>query len=200
MSELQTGSVPSDNQERACPDQAVRKFLIEHELSALQARIICTPLSGGVSCDVWRIEVDGRVFCVKRALPRLRVDSVWKAPVSRNATEWAWIEFAGRHFPEAVPKLLALDAERGMFAMEFLDPAHFPVWKQLLLDGIVDSVVASSVANILVHLHQASAAHEDVAAQFDTGRAFHAVGIGPKILEAERRNSDGYSPSNQLPD
>ncbi len=197
MSELQTGSVALDNKERACPDPAVREFLIE-QLSAPQARIICTPLSGGVSCDVWRIEVDGRVFCVKRALPRLRVDSVWKAPVSRNATEWAWIEFAGRHFPNAVPKLLALDAERGMFAMEFLDPAHFPVWKQLLLDGVVDSAVAASVANILAHLHQASAGHEDVAAQFDTGRAFHALRIDPYILEAARQNPEISSPLNKL--
>ena len=198
MSEVHTSSAASDNKEPACPDPAVREFLIEHGLSAPQARIICMPLSGGVSCDVWRIEADGRVFCVKRALPRLRVDSVWEAPVSRNATEWAWIEFAGRHFPNAVPKLLALDAERGMFAMEFLDPARFLVWKQLLLDGGVDSAVASSVADTLVHLHQASAGYEDVAARFETGRAFHALRIDPYILEAARRNPDVSSPLNKL--
>jgi 5-methylthioribose kinase len=155
-------------------------------------------MSGGVSCDVWRIDTNGRAFCVKRALPRLRVDSIWEAPVSRNATEWAWIEFASNHFPKAVPKLLALDAERGMFAMEFLDPARFPVWKQLLLDGVIDCDVSAAVANILAHLHQVSAGNEAGAKNFDTGRAFLALRIDPYILEAARRNPDVSSALNKL--
>lgn len=118
--------------------------------------------------------------------------------MSRNATEWAWIEFAGRHFPNAVPKLLALDAKRGMFAMEFLEPARFPVWKQLLLHGDIDCEVAASVANILVHLHQASAGNKGVATNFDTGRAFLALRIDPYILETARRNPDVSSALNEL--
>ena len=49
-----------------------------------------TPLTGGVSSDIWRVEVaDGRSLCVKRALAKLKVAADWEARVSHNAYEWA---------------------------------------------------------------------------------------------------------------
>ena len=49
-----------------------------------------TPLTGGVSSDISLVEAGGRRFCVKRALPRLKVAALWEAPVGRNAAEAAW--------------------------------------------------------------------------------------------------------------
>ena len=39
----------------------------------------------------------------------------------------AWMRFAARHTPDAVPPLLAHDPDGGLFAMAFL--AAPPVWK-----------------------------------------------------------------------
>ena len=51
------------------------------------------PLPGGVSSDIWIVRAGAsRTFCVKRALPRLRVAADWQAPVARNATEVAWLK------------------------------------------------------------------------------------------------------------
>ena len=52
------------------------------------------PLTGGVSSDIWRVDVRDGAVCVKRALPRLRVAANWEAPVERNAFEVAWMEVA----------------------------------------------------------------------------------------------------------
>ena len=41
-------------------------------------------LSGGVSSEIWRVELRAGEFCVKRALPRLRVEREWIAPLERN--------------------------------------------------------------------------------------------------------------------
>ncbi len=41
-------------------------------------------LPGGVSSDIWRVELGGKRICVTRALPRLRVAQVWEAPIERN--------------------------------------------------------------------------------------------------------------------
>ncbi|HEY2447048.1 MAG TPA: phosphotransferase [Rhizomicrobium sp.] len=108
----------------------------------------------------------------------------------RNATEWAWLEFAGQECPHAAPRVLALDRRRGMFAMEYLEPARYPVWKQLLLDGVVDPGVAASVAIVLARLHASTAAKEEIAARFATGRDFQALRLDPYLLEAARRNPD----------
>lgn len=42
-------------------------------------------LTGGVSSDIWRVELARGPVCVKRALPRLRVAAEWRAPIERNA-------------------------------------------------------------------------------------------------------------------
>lgn len=176
----------------------LRSFLIRSGLVQPDAVFTATALSGGVSCDVWRIETAARIFCVKRALPRLRVESRWEAPVSRNAQEWAWIEFAGRIAPHAVPGLLALDRDQGMFAMQYLDPAIFPVWKSLLLEGIVRTDSAQAVAAILARLQAASAGDGQTASRFRTGDTFYALRIEPYLLEAGRRNPSVAAELNAL--
>ncbi len=50
-----------------------------------------TPLTGGVSSDISLVEAGGRRFCIKRALPRLKVAALWEAPVERNAAEAAYM-------------------------------------------------------------------------------------------------------------
>ena len=83
-----------------------------------------------------------------RALPRLRVAQLWEAPVIRNHYEAAWFRVAGRICPQAVPGLLGEDAADGMFAMEYLDPGAYPVWKHLLRDGHADPASAASVVPV----------------------------------------------------
>lgn len=150
-----------------------------------------TPLTGGVSSDIWRVEVsDGRTLCVKRALAKLKVAADWQAPVSRNAYEWAWIQFAGGVLPQAVPEPLAHDASIGMFAMGYLDPLSHPVWKQQLLAGIVDGRLAGEVGRTVGQLHQASAHRCDLAQRFDTGTNFHALRLEPYLVATAQRHPD----------
>src|SRR3546814_1100342 len=45
------------------------------------------PLTGGVSCDVWKVETLSGPIVVKRPLPQLRVSAEWLAPVERGTSE-----------------------------------------------------------------------------------------------------------------
>jgi aminoglycoside phosphotransferase (APT) family kinase protein len=173
-----SGSAP------AAPDPAIAGFLAAHGFVAPgQGGARLTPLAGGVSSDIWRVDLpDGRRICIKRALARLKVAAEWFAPVSRNACEWAWIEFAARHVPEAVPTPLAHDAGAGLFAMAFLEPEDHPVWKRQLLDGRVEPQTAAAVGRVLATLHQASSGDGAVARDFDTGANFHALRLEPYLL------------------
>ena len=49
-------------------------------------------LTGGVSSDIWRIDLPDGPICVKRALAKLRVAADWHAPVERNRYEAAWMQ------------------------------------------------------------------------------------------------------------
>jgi 5-methylthioribose kinase len=160
----------------------LRNFLVENGLLPAGGAMRATALGGGVSCDIWRVDLDRGAVCVKRALAKLRVAADWRAPVARNATEWAWFETVGRILPGAVPKLIAHDSARGLFAMEYLPPETHPLWKAQLLAGHVDVEFAGTVGDTLGQIHAATAGEAAIAACFRKDEAFHALRIEPYLL------------------
>ena len=171
-------------------NEELNEFLYRHGLAARGAPIAWTPLPGGVASDIWRVDAPPRTLCVKRALGKLKVAADWQVPTTRNAYEWAWIRYASLHAPGSVPAPLAYDAAFGMFAMEFLDPAAYPNWKQLLLQGTADSGTAAAVAKLLAQLHEASADDTGIAAAFETSEIFFAIRLEPYLLATAQRHPD----------
>jgi len=165
-------------------------FLREQRLASPRETPAWQLLTGGVSCEVWKVDLPGRALCVKRALPRLRVASEWLAPVSRNAFEWRWLEFAREHVPAAVPQPLAHDERRALFAMSYLPADSHPVWKERLMAGEVDPGFAGQVGSILAQLHNASAGRGDVAATFDSLANFQALRLEPYLLATALAHPD----------
>jgi hypothetical protein len=88
-----------------------------------------TALTGGVSSDIWRVELPGGPVCVKRALAELRVAAHWQAPIERNLYEARWMRRAGAVVPEAVPELLGQDQAGGVLVMAYLAPEDHGLWK-----------------------------------------------------------------------
>lgn len=171
-------------------DAAIDEFLVRSGLNPGGQPARGTPLPGGVSSDIWRVDLpSGRRVCVKRALSRLKVAAHWEAPVSRNACEWAWMNFAAGVLPHAVPRPLAHDERAGLFAMDYLAPEDHALWKQRLLDGRVDVETAGAVGGALGVLHQASSDRAGTLCQaFDTGDNFHALRLEPYLVETGRRH------------
>jgi aminoglycoside phosphotransferase (APT) family kinase protein len=170
------------------PDPRLRAFVEQAGLARSGDAATWTPLTGGVSSDIWRVDLPGRSICLKCALPRLRVAKVWHAPVERNAYEWAWINFAAKHCPDNVPTPLASDAAQGIFAMSYLEPADYPNWKRLLQDGIADAAVAAAVGSIVARLHAASAGDSTLANAFRSDAIFHAIRLEPYLLATAVRH------------
>jgi hypothetical protein len=77
--------------------------------------------------------------------------------------------------PEAVPSLLAEDAAAGMFAMDYLSPQSFEVWKAQLQHGHVLPATAAEVGRRLVRIHSKFARSPAAAAEFATDAIFHAI-------------------------
>ena len=149
-----------------------------------------TPLPGGVSSDIWRVDLPTGPVCVKRALPRLKVEAVWEAPVERNRYEWEWMREAGRISPSSVPPLVAHDIEAGCFAMGFLAPEDHPLWKAQLRDGIAREATARAVGERLVAIHNATAGRADVQTRFATDDIFYAIRLEPYLVATAARHPD----------
>ncbi len=150
----------------------------------------CEPLCGGVSSDIWRTTVGDRQYCLKRALPKLKVAQLWEAPVSRNQFEWQWFQTAGAICPDCVPTLVAHDPQAGLFIMEYLDSESCPVWKEQLRDGLADAQTAEHVAERLASIHAATSNDDHVARRFATDDAFYAIRLEPYLVATGRIHSD----------
>jgi hypothetical protein len=148
------------------------------------------PLTGGVSSDIWRVDLPGGPICVKRALARLKVAQVWEAPVERNASEWHWLQAVAAIAPGAVPQPIAEDRAGGMFAMAYLEPSAHPVWKTQLRDGIAEPTTARAVGTTLATIHAATAGRADIARTFATDAIFEAIRLEPYLRATARRHSD----------
>ena len=166
----------------------LNEFLYRHHLASRLQEPKWTPLAGGVASDIWRVDVDGKSICVKRALPKLKVTDEWSAPVTRNQYEWEWIRFVAQHFPQAVPKPIAHDPEFQMMAMEFLASDEYPVWKARLLAGTVDVKFAGDVGRMLGRIHSESSAREDVRRLFQTDELFFSLRLEPYLLTTAERH------------
>ena len=171
-------------------DSALSGFLVAQGLMEPGEPAVWTPLTGGGSCGLWRVDLLGRSICVKRALERLEVSADWHAPLSRNALEYAWVRFAARQLPDNVPPPLAHDPHVGLFAMEFLPPKRYPVWKAQLMAGQVDPATAAAVGRVLGVLHSASARDAGLAREFATDANFDALRIEPYLLATARVHPD----------
>ena len=149
-----------------------------------------TPLTGGVSSEIWRVDLRTGPICLKRALPKLRVDRNWYAPVERWQYEHRWFEIVGAIVPGAVPRMLGRDPARRLFAMDYLDPSAHPLWKSELRDGRADPAFAAAVGRALAAIHTATANRLDIATQFPTDEIFHAIRLDPYLGETARRHID----------
>jgi aminoglycoside phosphotransferase (APT) family kinase protein len=177
--------------------EPVLAFLQDAGLAEAGETPAATALTGGVSSDIWKVDLRTGPVCVKRALPRLRVAQLWEAPVERNRYEWRWMQAAARIVPGCAPRVLAHD-EAGLFAMEYLDGARFPLWKNELRAGRADAAFARQVGERLARIHAATAGDARTAAEFATDAGFHAIRLEPYLLATARRHPELAAPLQAL--
>jgi aminoglycoside phosphotransferase (APT) family kinase protein len=144
------------------------------------------PMAGGVSSDIWRIDLPSGPICIKRALAKLRVATDWQAPVERNIYEARWMRAASRAVPHAAPELLGQDEATGTLAMTYLPTGSYTLWKAQLRDGQVDVAFAVSVASTLARIHAATAADPSVAGDFPTDSIFYDIRLEPYLKHTGR--------------
>ena len=186
---------PAGRSSVSLPD-AVLAFLRRSGLAAQDENPAAEALAGGVSSDIWRVELARGKSCVKRALPRLRVAQIWEAPIERNRYERRWIETANRIVPGVAPRVLASDDEAGCFAME--DLGALPLWKTELAAGRADPGFARAVGERLARIHGATAGDAQIAAEFATDASFYALRLEPYLAATARAHRDLAAPLEAL--
>jgi len=166
----------------------LNEFLYRHSLGEPQQQITWSKLAGGVSSDIWRVDLRDKTICVKRALAQLKVEAEWRAPITRNESEWNWIRFVNREFPGLVPQPIVHDRELQMLAMQYLPSADYPVWKSLLLQGLVDREFVTLTGRALGRIHAGSAVSTEIRELFRTDETFYSLRLEPYLLATAERH------------
>jgi 5-methylthioribose kinase len=175
---------PTDSEEEELAESLRRMGLGENGFTF-------TRLSGGVSCDVWKVErLSAPPLVVKHALAKLRVAADWRAPPARAKAEVDWFRLVETILPGQVPHVVADDLAHDSFAMEYLEPASHPLWKAELAAGRIDVAFAGRFGGDLAKIHAATAGRGDIMRTFDNGPQFHALRIEPYLLFTAGRHAD----------
>ncbi len=150
-------------------------------------RATLTPLPGGVSSEIYRVDDAGDTFVVKRALAKLKVRDDWSADISRNTYERRYLEYVGRLLPASVPTLRYAAPAASYFVMEYLG-SEYSNWKELLLRGTFEPAHAGCAARTLGAIHRYSFGDPEAATLFDSHTNFYQLRLEPYFLTTGRRH------------
>lgn len=156
------------------------------------------PLTGGVASDIARVELGTRPVCMKFALARLKVAEDWRAPVTRNAAEYAWLQAAAEILPESAVRLYGHSARLQGFAMEFLAGDDIYLWKNALLAEAPDRGEAAQVGEMLGRVHAASTRPGFDHTAFHNRDDFQALRIEPYLEFTASRHPGLAEPLRRL--
>jgi 5-methylthioribose kinase len=166
---------------------AMQRIFLSLGLAGPDEEVHAVALAGGVSSGIYRVDLRSGRYCVKQALPKLKVAKDWTVPVERVFSEIAWLRTAARIVPGRVPPVLGEDAATQSFVMPFLGD-EYRNWKTELLAGRVDVSLARFVGDVLGRIHAATADDADLAARFANDDHFHAIRLEPYLVETAREH------------
>lgn len=181
-------------------DPNILTALVDAGLVKNPEQINAEQLSGGVSSDIWRLNSANGPICLKRALKKLKVQDNWFAPISRNASEVAWLKTVGKILPKNTPEVLYHDEDEGFFVMPFYDPSTYKNWKHELLNGHIDVQVATDVGRCLGAIHLGTFEDVVIAREFANDQTFFDIRLEPYLLTTAERHPNLADRFHELAD
>ena len=139
-------------------------------------------LTGGVASDIAKVSVDGKDYCVKFALAKLRVKADWFAPVERNLAEYRWLKTMAEIAPDSSIKLYGHSPKANGFVMSFLDGDDCFLLKTALFEGQGHQNQAEAIGRLLGHIHHHSTLPDFDKNGFDNRDDFYALRIEPYLV------------------
>lgn len=164
---------------------AMRRIFLSLGLAQPDEQVQATALTGGVSSGIYRVDLCSGSYCVKQALPRLKVAKEWLVPVERVFGEIRYLHTVERIAPGHVPRVLGEDHATKSFVMGFLGP-EYRNWKSDLLAGRIEPAVARDVGGLLGRIHAATGDDARLARDFANDDNFFALRLDPYLVEASR--------------
>ena len=165
-------------------------YLRSRGLLGQDERTVSEVLGGGVSNILVKVGTPSECYVLKQSLSQLRVGEDWFADRERIVREWQCIEALADVLPDGtIPKVVGKDRENFLFVMSCA-PAEGINWKEQLLAGQADPVVAEKVGQLLGRIHAGTSGSAELREQFQDDRPFVQLRIDPYHRTAARVHPD----------
>ena len=162
------------------------RLMVELGLIEPQDAITATALTGGVASDIAHVQAADHDYCVKFALPKLRVKADWYAPVERNLAEYLWLETYASIDPEGAIPLFGHSPLLNGFVMGYLSGANTYLFKSALFEGKGSKQDAHNIGRNLGRIHQISTKRQFDPSPFDNRDDFYALRIEPYLIHTAK--------------
>ncbi|MBM1689512.1 phosphotransferase family protein [Sulfitobacter geojensis] len=179
-------------------EQKCKDLIVDLNLGRSDEIASIVPLTGGVASDIASVVVGKTQYCVKFALPKLKVAADWRAPVHRNAAEYAWLQVAADIVPQSAVQLFGRSEQAHGFAMEYVTGNQVYLWKARLLAGAAPKGEAAVVGDMIGRIHAASSARGFDRTPFQNRDDFRALRIEPYLTFTARSHPDVAGQLNAL--
>ena len=162
------------------------KLMVELGLIEAKDTIKATALTGGVASDIAHVQAANHDYCVKFALPKLRVEADWYAPVERNLAEYRWLETYASIDPEGAIPLFGHSPSLNGFVMGYLSGPNTYLFKSALFEGKGSKQDAYNIGRNLGRIHQISAKNQFDTLPFNNRDDFYALRIEPYLIHTAK--------------
>jgi 5-methylthioribose kinase len=154
------------------------------------ARASARTLGGGVSNVVLAVDDDTHRLVLKQARAKLQVADDWYAPRERVLREAEGLQVLATIDPDAAPRVVDLDPAELTLTIERA-PDDWTDWKERLLAGEVDSVVAAGLGRSLRRMQSRTEAGAGLSADLiNDVETFEVLRLQPYHLTVAERNPD----------
>ncbi|MGD1823484.1 MAG: phosphotransferase [Pleomorphochaeta sp.] len=136
--------------------------------------------AGGVSGTVAFLSLKDKDLIIKQALSKLKVKEDWLCDPSRMYVEQLSNKIYHDIAPDSVPEVLFYDEENYIYG-RIAAPDHCRMWKEDLMDNILDFLVAKQSIEALVKVHNTCNNDKYVAKEFADKKVFYDLRISPYI-------------------
>ncbi len=134
----------------------VKKYLIQTKVADKKDRLEVQPLTGGVSCRVWKIVVNENRWVMKQALEKLDVQADWFSDVERIHREHEVMESLYSLLPKGtIPEVVHTDYVNHIYMMTCAEEGA-QTWKELLMVRTFNPSHAKNAGFILKQIHERS--------------------------------------------
>ena len=174
--------------------ETVAEYL--HDRGEVESPVVdVTPLGGGVSNAVLRVETEETCLVCKQPYPNLEVADDWPADIGRIHNEAKATEVYGEIIEQAglenvsVPRVVFEDREAHVVGIECV-PASATNWKAALLEGRVELNIAHLLGELLGAVHRLATEDDALREAFADPIPFDQLRVDPYHRAVARRHPD----------